>query len=240
MDSELNLILDRYEQKKPFYLYTGRGPSSDSMHLGHMIPFIFTQWLQDVFDCPLVIQLTGAVISRQTVLAKMCPDSIHCLPACRQTTKSSSSSRRSSSSSATRLRSRTPRTLSRAASSRKRRSSSLTSTLSGKCGVSRCRIRSRHLDWSDAIRTDNSGNFYRNVVKISRLITARQSQQTFGFKLECVAGHLGPSHVLGSWADTRLCAGTTLESGTLSRSRRRRRSRTRSRRSLGTRRTCRA
>lgn len=57
--SELNLILDRYEQKKPFYLYTGRGPSSDSMHLGHMIPFIFTQWLQDVFDCPLVIQLTG-------------------------------------------------------------------------------------------------------------------------------------------------------------------------------------
>ena len=57
--SELNLILDRYEQKKPFYLYTGRGPSSDSMHLGHMIPFIFTQWLQDVFDCPWVIQLTG-------------------------------------------------------------------------------------------------------------------------------------------------------------------------------------
>lgn len=53
------MILDRYEQKKPFYLYTGRGPSSDSMHLGHMIPFMFTQWLQDVFDCPLVIQLTG-------------------------------------------------------------------------------------------------------------------------------------------------------------------------------------
>lgn len=58
--SELNLILDRYEQGKPFYLYTGRGPSSDSMHLGHMIPFVFTQWLQDVFDCPLVVQLTGA------------------------------------------------------------------------------------------------------------------------------------------------------------------------------------
>lgn len=29
------------------------------------------------------------------------------------------------------------------------------------------------------------GAFYRNVVRISRLITARQSQQTFGFKLEC-------------------------------------------------------
>ncbi|KAG0345797.1 DEAH-box ATP-dependent RNA helicase prp22 [Podila humilis] len=55
---ELSRILDRYEQKKPFFLYTGRGPSSDSMHLGHMIPFLFCQYLQDIFDCPLVIQLT--------------------------------------------------------------------------------------------------------------------------------------------------------------------------------------
>ncbi|ORZ03538.1 hypothetical protein BCR43DRAFT_483535 [Syncephalastrum racemosum] len=55
---ELTRILDRFEQKKPFYLYTGRGPSSDSMHLGHLVPFIFCQWLQDVFDVPIVIQLT--------------------------------------------------------------------------------------------------------------------------------------------------------------------------------------
>ncbi|EJU05836.1 tryptophanyl-tRNA synthetase [Dacryopinax primogenitus] len=55
---DLGGILDRYEKGKPFFLYTGRGPSSDSMHLGHMIPFVFTKWLQDVFDCPLVIQLT--------------------------------------------------------------------------------------------------------------------------------------------------------------------------------------
>ncbi|KDN50365.1 tryptophanyl-tRNA synthetase [Tilletiaria anomala UBC 951] len=55
---ELDKILTRYEQGKPFYLYTGRGPSSTSMHLGHLIPFMFTKWLQDVFDCPLVIQLT--------------------------------------------------------------------------------------------------------------------------------------------------------------------------------------
>ncbi|KDQ59662.1 hypothetical protein JAAARDRAFT_628433 [Jaapia argillacea MUCL 33604] len=27
------------------------------MHLGHMIPFVFKKWLQDVFDVPLV-QLT--------------------------------------------------------------------------------------------------------------------------------------------------------------------------------------
>lgn len=40
---DLSGILDRYEQGKPFFLYTGRGPSSDSMHLGHMIPFVFTK-----------------------------------------------------------------------------------------------------------------------------------------------------------------------------------------------------
>ncbi|KAI0792818.1 tryptophanyl-tRNA synthetase [Abortiporus biennis] len=55
---EFDKILDRYEQGKPFFLYTGRGPSSDSMHLGHMVPFVFTKWLQDVFDVPLVVQLT--------------------------------------------------------------------------------------------------------------------------------------------------------------------------------------
>ncbi|KAL8652603.1 MAG: hypothetical protein Q9226_004200 [Calogaya cf. arnoldii] len=55
---DLNLILDKYEKGVPFYLYTGRGPSSDSMHVGHTIPFEFTKYLQDVFDVPLVIMLT--------------------------------------------------------------------------------------------------------------------------------------------------------------------------------------
>ncbi|KKY21582.1 putative tryptophanyl-trna synthetase [Phaeomoniella chlamydospora] len=55
---DLTQILDRYEKGQPFYLYTGRGPSSDSMHVGHTVPFEFTKWLQDVFDCPLVIMLT--------------------------------------------------------------------------------------------------------------------------------------------------------------------------------------
>ncbi|KAF2879243.1 hypothetical protein ILUMI_26930 [Ignelater luminosus] len=55
---DMNSILNQYEAGKPFYLYTGRGPSSSSMHLGHLIPFIFCKWLQDVFDVPLVIQLT--------------------------------------------------------------------------------------------------------------------------------------------------------------------------------------
>ncbi|KAK3092290.1 hypothetical protein FSP39_000865 [Pinctada imbricata] len=55
---DMKMILDMYEKQKPFYLYTGRGPSSEAMHLGHLIPFIFTKWLQETFDVPLVIQLT--------------------------------------------------------------------------------------------------------------------------------------------------------------------------------------
>ncbi|KAF7114710.1 hypothetical protein CNMCM5793_009661 [Aspergillus hiratsukae] len=55
---DLEHILTRHEKKEPFFLYTGRGPSSDSMHLGHMVPFTFTKWLQDVFDVPLVIMMT--------------------------------------------------------------------------------------------------------------------------------------------------------------------------------------
>lgn len=55
---DLEWVLDMYEKGRPFYLYTGRGPSSDSLHLGHMMPFIFTQWLQEAFNVPLVIQIT--------------------------------------------------------------------------------------------------------------------------------------------------------------------------------------
>jgi len=55
---DLAFILDQFEKGNKFYLYTGRGPSSDSMHLGHLIPFMFTKWLQEVFNVPLVIQLT--------------------------------------------------------------------------------------------------------------------------------------------------------------------------------------
>ena len=39
------MILDVYEKKQPFYLYTGRGPSSEAMHMGHLIPFIFTKYI---------------------------------------------------------------------------------------------------------------------------------------------------------------------------------------------------
>ena len=35
-----------------------QGPSSGSLHMGHMVPFLFTKWLQDAFNVPLVIQIT--------------------------------------------------------------------------------------------------------------------------------------------------------------------------------------
>eukprot|EP01087_Luapelamoeba_hula_P014304 TRINITY_DN4175_c0_g1_i1.p1 TRINITY_DN4175_c0_g1~~TRINITY_DN4175_c0_g1_i1.p1 ORF type:complete len:430 (+),score=86.39 TRINITY_DN4175_c0_g1_i1:34-1290(+) len=54
----MNEILDAVEAGRPFYLYTGRGASSEALHLGHMIPFLFTKYLQDAFNVPLVIQMT--------------------------------------------------------------------------------------------------------------------------------------------------------------------------------------
>ncbi|GAB1730671.1 hypothetical protein NU195Hw_g402t1 [Hortaea werneckii] len=55
---DFDKILDTYEQYGTFMLYTGRGPSSGSMHLGHTVPFLFTKELQEMFDVPLVIMLT--------------------------------------------------------------------------------------------------------------------------------------------------------------------------------------
>lgn len=55
---EFGVFLDKFEKGAPVYLYTGRGPSSESLHLGHLLPFIVTKYLQDVFRCPTFIQLT--------------------------------------------------------------------------------------------------------------------------------------------------------------------------------------
>ena len=42
----------RVREQEKFYLYTGRGPSSEALHLGHLIPFRFTKWLQEAFKVP--------------------------------------------------------------------------------------------------------------------------------------------------------------------------------------------
>ncbi len=54
---DLDKILNDYENGKEFFLYTGRGPSGHT-HIGHLVPWIFTKWLQDVFNVDLYFQIT--------------------------------------------------------------------------------------------------------------------------------------------------------------------------------------
>ncbi|MGC8850072.1 MAG: tryptophan--tRNA ligase, partial [Candidatus Bathyarchaeia archaeon] len=54
---DLDYILDLYDRGIRFVLYTGRGPSGDT-HIGHIVPWIFTKWLQDKFHAKLYFQLT--------------------------------------------------------------------------------------------------------------------------------------------------------------------------------------
>jgi len=54
---DLDAVLNDYEKGKGFFLYTGRGPSGP-MHIGHLIPLIFTKWLQDRFGVNLYIEIT--------------------------------------------------------------------------------------------------------------------------------------------------------------------------------------
>ena len=48
-------MLDQYEKKDKFFLYTGRAPSGP-VHIGHLVPWMFTKWLQDKFDVELWFQ----------------------------------------------------------------------------------------------------------------------------------------------------------------------------------------
>jgi tryptophanyl-tRNA synthetase len=54
---DLNLILENYEKGEEFFLYTGRGPSGHT-HIGHLVPWIFSKWLQDKFNVNMYFQLT--------------------------------------------------------------------------------------------------------------------------------------------------------------------------------------
>ncbi len=54
---DMDWILDEHEKGNPFALYTGRGPSS-GVHIGHMLPWFFTKWLQDKFGATLYFQIT--------------------------------------------------------------------------------------------------------------------------------------------------------------------------------------
>lgn len=53
---ELGWLLDEYEKGNKFYIYTGIAPSG-SMTVGHLLPFIMAQWLQEKFDADMYIQI---------------------------------------------------------------------------------------------------------------------------------------------------------------------------------------
>lgn len=52
---DLDWILDEYEKGNKFFLYTGRAPSGP-VTMGHLVPWLFTKWLQDKFDVELWFQ----------------------------------------------------------------------------------------------------------------------------------------------------------------------------------------
>jgi tryptophanyl-tRNA synthetase len=54
---DLDWLLKEYGKKNMFFLYTGRGPSGHT-HLGHLVPWILTKWLQDKFGAELWFQMT--------------------------------------------------------------------------------------------------------------------------------------------------------------------------------------
>lgn len=54
---DLDWVLNKYENGESFYLYTGRGPSG-FVHIGHILPWLFTKYLQDKFGSKLLFQIT--------------------------------------------------------------------------------------------------------------------------------------------------------------------------------------
>jgi tryptophanyl-tRNA synthetase len=54
---DLDTVLDLYDKGIKFVLYTGRGPSGP-VHIGHLVPWIFTRYLQEKFDTRLYFQMT--------------------------------------------------------------------------------------------------------------------------------------------------------------------------------------
>lgn len=54
---DLDWILEKYRRGERFYLYTGRGPSG-MVHMGHIMPWLFSKYLQEKFNSKLIFQLT--------------------------------------------------------------------------------------------------------------------------------------------------------------------------------------
>lgn len=54
---DMDIWMNEYEKGKPIALYTGRGPTGTT-HVGHLMPWLFTKYLQDGFKADLYFQIT--------------------------------------------------------------------------------------------------------------------------------------------------------------------------------------
>lgn len=54
---DLGQVLKDYSEGRGFFLYTGRAPSKSPMHIGHMIPFLMTRWIQEKFNVNAYIMI---------------------------------------------------------------------------------------------------------------------------------------------------------------------------------------
>ncbi|HLF06239.1 MAG TPA: tryptophan--tRNA ligase [Thermoplasmata archaeon] len=54
---DLDILLAQAEKGRKWFLYTGRGPSGD-IHVGHLLPWVFTKWLQEIWGAKLYFQIT--------------------------------------------------------------------------------------------------------------------------------------------------------------------------------------
>jgi len=54
---DLGPLLDGFANGRPFFLYSGRGPSGP-LHTSHLVPFDLCQWLQRRLGVPMYIQIT--------------------------------------------------------------------------------------------------------------------------------------------------------------------------------------
>lgn len=60
MHKDFDKILEakKKQGKREIYIYTRRGPSTEALHLGHLVSMLFTTWLQKIFDCQVVIEIS--------------------------------------------------------------------------------------------------------------------------------------------------------------------------------------
>jgi tryptophanyl-tRNA synthetase len=54
---DLGALLDGFEAGRPFFVYSGRGPSGP-LHLSHLAQFELCRWFQEKFRVPMYVQIT--------------------------------------------------------------------------------------------------------------------------------------------------------------------------------------